>query len=401
MTSIDTYKSKKEEMRRRIEEIDSLFTGEGDHLLYLYGFIPGGLKCHTCHSVHLDMHEGNRTATCLLCGKVSYLTAQTFFHGVRRALDWVRAIFLHEEGFSYSANMFSELTGMARSSVTEMHSKLWTVVSVQMESCSAESSSSFLSAINKRSLQTPAAKHPMTEQDVFDKIESENMAESLDSFIRRKLEEIYQNSDSTDSISTDSISPDSIAPDSIAPDSNTYGASWLNEKSVYHLLSSEPRSFESIGSAVGLNVGELSLTLVHLELAGLAKSLPGNAYIQKRPVWTDTSITAKSSERSKKSPFKQFFEFISQTFHGISRKYLQLYLAAFWCCTSRRRWEIGSLFRACFRSKRLTRRDRLAYVSPPVVAYCMPVESSTTVDCRRLSSRSLFHGSELSRKQIT
>ncbi|MBS1952925.1 MAG: hypothetical protein JST89_02000 [Cyanobacteria bacterium SZAS-4] len=287
------------------------------------------------------------------------MTAQTFFHGVRRPLDWVRAIFLLEDGVSFSANMFSELTGMASSSVSEILSKLWIVLSSHMEGCSVERSSSFLPSVSKRSLQTPTAKHPMAEQDVFDEIESENMAESLDTFIRRKLEEIYQNSNSTESFSADS---------------NKNGASWLAEKSVYNLLSAEPKSFESIGSASGLSVGDLSLTLLHLELAGLAKSLPGNTFVQLRPFWTDITISAQSREKSKKSPFKPFFEFVSRTFHGISRKYLQLYLAAFWCHTSRRRWAVGTLFTACLRSKQLTRRDRLAYVSPPVVAYYLPAE---------------------------
>ncbi len=356
MTSIGTYNLKREDMQRRIDQIDSLFTGETDHLLYLYGFIPGGLKCHTCHSVHLDLHEGNRTATCLLCGKITYLTARTFFHGVRRPVDWVRAIWLFEEGVSFSANMFATVTGMSPSSVSAMISKLLIVLNTQMEECPTEKSSSFLPSINKRSLQTPAAKHPVTEQDVFDAMESENMAESLDSLINRKLADIYQDSNTSDS----------------TRDDKSNHASWLNEKSVYKLLSDEPRSLEAIGFALGLNVGELSLALIHLELAGLAKSLPGNMFMQKRPVWTDTTNIGEISE---KSLFKPFFEFINRTFHGISRKYLQLYLAAFWCCISRRRWSVGSLFSACLRSRHLTYRDVLAYVSPPVVAYYLPGES--------------------------
>lgn len=354
MTSIGIYESKKESMQHRIDQIDSLFTGETDHLLYLYGFIPGGLKCHTCHSAHLDLHEGNRTASCLLCGRTSYLTAGTFFHGIRRAIDWVRAICLLEEGVPFSANMFACLTGMSPSSVAAMLTKLWIVVKTQMEDCPEEKSSSFLPAIKKRSLQTPAAKHPMAEQDVFDELESENMAESLDSFINRKLAEIYQDSNGSESISPNMSSD-------IAP--------WLNEKNVYSLLSSEPRSFEFIAAAASLNVGELSLTLIHLELAGLAKSLPGNNFVQKRPVWTDTSSATDGKDQSL---YKPFFDFVARVFHGVSRKYLQLYLAAFWCFKSRRRWSVGSLFSACLRNKHLTYRDRLAYVTPPVVAYYLP-----------------------------
>ncbi|CAN5717100.1 hypothetical protein BH10CYA1_BH10CYA1_57570 [soil metagenome] len=358
MTSIGTYNSERENMRRRIEQIDSLFTGETDALLYLYGFIPGGLKCHTCQSVHLELQEGDRTALCLLCGKITYLTARTFFHGVRRPIDWVRAIWLLEEGIPFSANMFSSVTGMARASVSSMLSKLLIVISTEMGNFPTERSSSFSQTMTKRSLQTPAMKHPMTEQDVFDEIESESMGESLDLFLEKKLAEIYQSPDDADENSQES---------------NLYSASWANEKNVFKLLSSEPSSFDSIGSAVALNVGELSLALVHLELAGLAKSLSGHMFVQERPIWTDTSVVNKSDE---KNVFKPFFQFIARTFHGISRKYLQLYLAAFWCSTSRWRWSVGSLFTVCWRSKCLTYRDRLAYVSPPVVSYYLPNQKS-------------------------
>lgn len=182
---------------------------------------------------------------------------------------------------------------------------------------------------------------------------NENMAESLDLFLEKKLDELYQ-------------SPDSV--NSNSQQSNANSGSWINEKNVFNLLSKDPCSFESLASAAALNIGDLSLTILHLELAGLAQSLPGNMFVQKRPIWTNTSVDTKTDE----NVFKPFFQFIASTFHGISRKYLQLYLAAFWCCASRMRWNVGSLFTACLRSRHLTNRDKLAHVSPPVVAYYLP-----------------------------
>ena len=366
MTSIGTYHSKKENMQRRIDQIDSLFTGETDHLLYLYGFIPGGLKCHKCQSIYLDLLEGDRTALCSICGKVTYLTARTFLHGVRRPIDWVRAMWLLEEGYAFSANMFSAVTGMTTSSVSSMLSKLFIVLSNQMTNCAAESSSSFLPVLSKRSLQTPAMKHPQTEQDVFDEIENENRAESLDLFLEKSLAGIYENREGADE--------DTVSDESTSAEHNENPTAWSNEKNVFKLLSKEPTSFEHIGKAAGLTVSELAATLVHLEIAGLIKPMPGQRYIQKRLMWTESKLVSESSK--KENVFKPFFEFVARTFHGISRKYLQLYLSAYWCCTNRNRWNVGSLFTACMRNKPLTYRDRLAYVSPPVVAYYLQNEKN-------------------------
>ena len=368
MTSIGTYEFKREKLRRRIDQIDSLFTGEADHLLYLYGFIPGGMRCHRCQSVHLDLLEGNRTALCMLCGNVSYLTARTFMHGVRRPIDWVRAMWLLEDGFAFSANMFSEVTGMARSSVSAMLSKMFIVLSNQMANCEGESSSSFLKVFNKRSLQTPAIKHPNTEQDIFDQVANENMAETLDLFLEKSLTGIYQQGDLPDenSVSNEiSSSGHSQAPQL-----------WINEKNVFKVLSNEPSGFEQIRVRAGLTVSELSATLVHLELAGLVTVLPGQKYIQQRQLWTLTTPESESDKKKRINVFQPFFRFVTRTFHGISRKYLQLYLSAYWCFTNRKRWNVGSLFKSCLKHKRLTYRDRLAFVSPPVVKYYLQNEKN-------------------------
>jgi hypothetical protein len=373
LTSMNMYRANRESMQSRIAQIDSLFADPSEQILYLYGFLPGGLKCQCCQSTHLELREGNRQADCLVCGKLNFLTANTFFHGVRRPIDWVRAIWLLEDGFAYSANMFAAVTGMTPSSVSSMLSKLLTVVLEQMPDYQTECSGAFAKTFRRRSLQTPVLKHPAAEQDIFDEIENEKMAFSLDAHLERCLDEIYDvPAPRTPEVcaggvgligqNTVCLEVMPIVPEAVSKD-------WSREKAVFACLSHEAKAFDWLGNACNLSAGDLTITLIHLELAGLIKPQFGQLYTRKRLLWVDPSV-ALSDDKSKK--FKPFFDFVIGVFCGISRKYLQLYLAAFWCNSNRRRWGIGSLFGACMRSRRISHRSRLNFVSPPVVAYYLP-----------------------------
>lgn len=76
---------------------------------------------------------------------------------------------------------------------------------------------------------------------------------------------------------------------------------------------------------------------------------------------------------NQKSPEEEFEEtdlqiristFLFQNFDGVSRKYIQLYLAAYWCYKDRTRWFSEQLFCACFRSLPVSYAEILLYSSP-------------------------------------
>jgi hypothetical protein len=62
-----------------------------------------------------------------------------------------------------------------------------------------------------------------------------------------------------------------------------------------------------------------------------------------------------------------FIDFICTYLHGISRKYVQIHLASFWCYKDRKRWGSGAVLKACFQSHGIDDEEILAYVSPPMV----------------------------------
>ena len=62
----------------------------------------------------------------------------------------------------------------------------------------------------------------------------------------------------------------------------------------------------------------------------------------------------------------EFVEFIRFFFHGVSRKHLQHYLAAYWCFNDRSRWQSESIIPLCDKHGPVSYNDVLEYVTPVV-----------------------------------
>jgi len=58
---------------------------------------------------------------------------------------------------------------------------------------------------------------------------------------------------------------------------------------------------------------------------------------------------------------------LCKIFHGVSRKYLQLYLATLWCYFNDSLWRHNALLIACFNHSPLSYKASLEYSSPPAV----------------------------------
>lgn len=61
----------------------------------------------------------------------------------------------------------------------------------------------------------------------------------------------------------------------------------------------------------------------------------------------------------------QIIYFLRQFFHGVSRKYLQLYVVAFCCHRANSRWEKNSILRACLKHPPISYEQLLEFSSPP------------------------------------
>ncbi len=157
------------------QKFDSQFPGEEDCLEVLYTrYNDQPIKCSYCQSEVVNREYGARTGKCSHCKKTTWFTAGTFFHRIRKAKPWLAAIWLIERGVGLSAGLLHRLADIATSTAWLILKKIHLVINSNMETESEailEPSASFLAAICKRSSETPAQSHPVSEQKATEKRE--------------------------------------------------------------------------------------------------------------------------------------------------------------------------------------------------------------------------------------
>lgn len=331
------------EWKRSHEE----FPTEQDCVDYIGKHLKGEsyLVCDGCGSKQSGERELQRGFRCCYCKKFSWITAGSFFHGIKQVRVWLYALQLFEKGIFISAMALREITGVAYSTAASIVKKLQVVIETNMSADSLTvPSGDFYQVINKRSRETPARRHPYAEQT---ELELQSLAPAED----------HGRQDGGAS----------------SPPAGTQLEG--NEKLVFQFLSDEFICFDELCELTGLCAGEISAALIMLEMAEIITRGAGDRYaLNKQPSRPASEAQAASEggryELAEKENglFKQAVKFIESTYQGISRKYLQWYLAAFWCASDRLRWgQTDSLLRACCQSDHISPSDIRDYVSPLLV----------------------------------
>ena len=259
---------------------------------------------------------------------------------MKKAPCWLAAIWLMEHGVALSSSGFHEVIDISQTSALNLIKRINTVLQSHMPENAPTVPSSFFSLIfAKRSLLTPANAHPRAEQDEIDKA----MA--------------AQSQTNTSEEETNEDEPLSEV-----------------EATVYALLSEDPIDFDTLCQRTGMPAGPLSAALTMLGLKNAAERMPGDYYVRyvakahsKIPLkclddddFTDPTRTA----------IHAFIELVRFHWRGISRRFLQKYLAAHWCYIDRTRWPCGSLLQACLLFGKVNQNQLVNYVTPPLVKIC-------------------------------
>jgi hypothetical protein len=111
-------------------------------------------------------------------------------------------------------------------------------------------------------------------------------------------------------------------------------------------------------------------TLTMLELKGLTARLPGDRYSR---IANGSAPQIEHSNRPEnlgaevRAVVKSIIRCVRWYLHGISRKYLQHCLAAYWCYKDRTQWSCTSILSVCLKSRPVTYNELLEYVSPRIV----------------------------------
>jgi predicted transcriptional regulator len=315
----------------------------------------------------LNRKVGARFARCRKCNKKISITAGTIFERMRSARPYLVPMLLIERGISFNARQLHRLVGIAYSSAWEIFQKMMHVVSqVMIEKGIAVSSFDFNEVICKRSTETEARKHPSTEQEeVRMQLVERASKESIDHIIESKISLFLK--PRTEAIpSGDTDSQETILIRSPNHDQGSPVCS--TEKVIYKLLSSQPTSIDQLAAATGFETKVVSAGVTMLELAQLIKCVPAGLFVRSNEALV-AALSPTPPDANVVSEVNRAIDFIRRHFHGVSRKYLQNYLAAYWCSVDRARWHNGALFKLCLR--RVAGRSELKlYVSPPTVLLC-------------------------------
>lgn len=327
--------SQKQTLLRHLKLFKSLFKTERACMRALLSRLPTPV-CGRCGSKSTGRSDAERIAICRDCGFRFSLTAGTFFDGIKRARPWLATIWLLENGVRFNINQLHSALEIAYSTAWEMYQRLTFVINKAMEDAEEllfESSLFFESTFIRRSRATPANRHPIDEQAEIEKEQAAKHSDSVDDDFNQLSDE---------------------------------------EKEVLGVLSEEPIHFDHLCQAVNLSVGTLMATLMMLELAGFVACLPGNRFqrlpgrARKRSAnGSANSEQSLGDDQSLLDNLRKVGIALIHEFHqGISRKYLQHYLAGFWCSLDRPRWAPGTLLQTCSQSSKVSRFQILSYVSP-------------------------------------
>ncbi len=301
---------------------------------------PDGIRCE-CGLLVLNRKCGERTARCTSCKKTVSATANTFFHGMKRPTAYCGAIFVLGEGLAISANEFSKRVGVASSAGAVILHEVSSVIVDIMNDAREMLSAVLLKPVGKRSKETPAREHPKMEQAEAEKRAAGNEGNKPVS----------------------SVNP-GVLLQRMSESAQTKIPENEVQKRIYDLLSANPLSLEVLSDKSNLPHSELMCSLTMLELSGMVKQLPGNrfeaieikiAHVLKQPMLL---AGAQDTEA------KLFFQFVSKTFHAVSRKYLQRYLARYWCFIDRVRWSFESLLDVCAKAGPKSYEQLSGYVTP-------------------------------------
>jgi len=339
-----------------LADFDQHYLSEGDCIEALIRTNDEGssTRCRYCFSDDINRKYGDRIGRCASCNSVVRMTAASFFKGIRLPRAWLFLISLLEHGFSFNACELHRATGYATSSLAKMIKKISFVlyqIMRNLQEAVSESSEYFLPVFFKRSLETPVRAHPSSEQ-----IQMELSDADKDS-AAGKSSTLTLGSEGAKLVDFDIASKPTET-----------------EKAVLTILTATAVHIDELHQRANMSIEKLSAILMMLDLKGLIESNGGSCFSLPSHGTVATSMpsyprSAAISRRVDRLPgnVSAAIGFLQTDFHGISRKYLQLYLGLYWCYVDRTKWCSGALLQACRCFRFILKSDIRDFVTPLMV----------------------------------
>lgn len=282
-------------------------------------------SCDHCGE-KLEISEA-RFAICAHCHKKNWITADTMLEDIVRPDIWLALLFFIENGVPISSNRLAGLLRASPSSVRSAFLKITYALESMMEQNSfAVHTAQMNRAYARRSLDTAAWLHPVTEQEAIERRalqaeEKNGVVESINSGVDLPPAGNQRYKEGAGDV--DLTQAEELAPEIRRLETPEHSS---EDVQILELLSAASLSTDELCALTGLDGGLINARLTILEISGLIKSLPGNRFtssVKKENARTDVSRIAGGD-------IEQFLDYTNVFWHGISRKYVQLYMTAFW-----------------------------------------------------------------------
>ncbi len=294
------------------------------------------IRCGTCAGRNMILGRNKRVGRCTQCHKDTWFTAGTILAHVKKPKPRLAAIWFAVRGVVFSSNIFARLFDIAQSTA---HDILQWIRFANLNSMPQESrllhSALFKSVFHKRSIETPARSHPRDEQDGLEKTAKIELSGG-----ESPADDLFDNP---------------------------------SEQKVFNLLADKPIHFDKLLELSMLTFSALVEVLTMLELSGKIERVWGDSYRRSfSPPKLHVQLEKLQNEVS------DFLDFIRVNFGGISRKYLQPYLASYWCNCKSTSVSTSEALNICFRSFPDANEKHRLYVTPLFVQIFSQGDSSNS-----------------------
>lgn len=313
----DKYGSEEEARKRVLESLSNSNT----------------VTCFQCFHVNQIHDNERRMILCEKCKKEVWRTARTHFHKAQKFLPRLLLMGIIELGIILSANQAAKLLNVSTNFIGLFYRKTGYIAAHQFsDSAATIESKECMQIVIRRSIKTPADKHPKEEELVL-----QNKQDSIESnFPNSEISPTYH-------LDNSDLSRVEIA--------------------LVELLSDRSITFDSICAQVSTEPGQLLAALMTLQLKGLVASEAGEKY--RLSNCKNSFPMAKNPKTTGQNKIaKLLTNFISERFQGVSRKNLQIYAALFWISKDRNHWKEDSLLSLCAASPQVSYDEILNYETP-------------------------------------
>jgi len=311
------------------------------------------VPCSACGFANKCSEPDKRNLRCQKCKKKIWILSGTFFRKVRRFKPWLAAIWFIERGVEVSAAELARLAEVATSTALAIFKKLSVVVESKMgKEIQFIPSAKFIKAFLRRSRETPAGKHPREEETAAfskggnksDRILHEHQMHRANRPPRPALTQAELD----------------LANQLIGE----------AEKLILSLLTLTPTRFDELLLQTGFSINQFSAAITNLELFELVERLPGDQFILGPQADLSHSHRPQvpATCKQKDDIVAGFLDFVRSNYRGLSRKYLQCYVALYWAFADKKTWKKGAVLKACIAFREVTDDELITYVTPLKVA---------------------------------